>query len=69
MSIDEGSPALPHLSIEFFMWLWFASERDGGSMTLPEKIGTIDVWVENRLSFRGLAEEKSRAVVTKKNTT
>ncbi|MDG1480902.1 MAG: hypothetical protein P8R54_15005 [Myxococcota bacterium] len=67
MSTDEGTPALPHLSIEFFMWLWFASERDGGSMTLPENIGTIDVWVENRLSFRGLAEEKARAVVTGEN--
>jgi hypothetical protein len=67
MSTEEGTPALPHLSIEFFMWLWFASERDGGSMSLPENIGVIDVWVENRLSFRGLAEEKARAVVTGDN--
>jgi hypothetical protein len=64
---DEGNPALPHLSVEFFVWLWFASERDGGSMSLAENIGVIDVWVENRLSFRGLAEEKARAVVTGEN--
>lgn len=64
---DEGNPALPHLSVEFFVWIWFASERDGGTMALPENIGVIDVWVENRLSFRGLAEEKARAVVTGEN--
>ena len=67
MTTDEATPALPHLSIEFFVWLWFASERDGGTMSLPDNIGVIDVWVENRLSFRGLAEEKARAVVTGEN--
>ncbi len=67
MSTNE-TPILPHLSAEFFIWLWFASERDGGTMSLPEKVGVIDVWVDQRLSFRGLAEESSRAVVTGENT-
>lgn len=65
---DEATPALPHLSTEFFIWLWFASERDGGTMMLGEHVGVVDVWVEDRLSFRGLEEERARAVVTGENT-
>ena len=65
---EDVTPALPHLSTEFFIWLWFASERDGGSMMLGEHVGVVDVWVEDRLSFRGLEEERARAVVTGENT-
>ena len=65
---EDATPALPHLSTEFFIWLWFASERNGGTMNLPENIGVVDVWVEDRLSFRGLEQEKARAVVTGDNT-
>ena len=64
----ESNPALPHLSTEFFIWLWFASERDGGTMSLLENVGVVDVWVEDRLSFRGLDEEKARTVVAGENT-
>jgi hypothetical protein len=64
---EDATPALPHLSTEFFIWLWFASERDGGTMALSENVGVVDVWVEDRLSFRGLEQEKSRAVVTGEN--
>ncbi|MEL6347707.1 MAG: hypothetical protein AAFV53_31665 [Myxococcota bacterium] len=66
--MSDATPALPHLSTEFFIWLWYASERDGGTMNLPENVGVVDVWVEERLAFRGLAEEKARAVVTGENT-
>jgi hypothetical protein len=65
---EEATPAMPHLSTEFFLWLWFASERDGGSMSLSERVGVVDVWVEDRLSFRGLEQESARAVVTGENT-
>lgn len=64
---EDGTPALPHLSTEFFIWLWYASERDGGTMALAENIGVVDVWVEDRLSFTGLEQEKARAVVTGDN--
>jgi len=65
---EEVNPALPHLSTEFYIWLWYASERDGGTMKLSEEIGIVDVWIEQRLSFSGLSEQKSRAVVTGENT-
>jgi len=65
---EDATPALPHLSTEFFIWLWYASERDAGTMALSDNIGVVDVWVEDRLSFRGLEQEKARAVVTGENT-
>ena len=35
----EGTIALPHLTTEFFIWLWYASEREGGTMMLPDNTG------------------------------
>jgi len=64
----ERSAGLPHLTVEFFVWLWFASERDGGTMSLGEPIGVVDVWVEERLSFRAPEEDRARAVFTGENT-
>ena len=64
----EATPALPHLSAEFFIWLWYASERDGGTMIPSEEYGVIDVWVEERLSFRAPDEDRPRAVVTGADT-
>lgn len=64
---DGATPALPHLTAEFFVWLWYASERDGGTMNLGEA-GVCDVWVEERLSFRTPEEDKPRAVMTGENT-
>ena len=60
-------PALPHLTIEFYVWLWYASERDGGSMDLGPEAGICDVWVEERLSFRPPDEDRARAVLTGEN--
>ena len=67
MSEDKQS-GLPHLSTEFFVWLWYASERDGGTMNLGEPVGIVDVWVDERLSFRVPDEDKARAVFTGENT-
>ena len=67
MSDESSAPALPHLTAEFFVWLWYASERDGGTMTLGAA-GVCDVWVEERLSFRIPDEDKARAVLTGENT-
>lgn len=63
----NGNPALPHLSAEFFVWLWFASEREGGTMDLGEA-GICDVWVDERISFRAPDEDRVRAVVTGENS-
>jgi hypothetical protein len=69
MSAAENGPApvLPHLTIEFYVWLWYASERDGGTMDLGEEAGICDVWVEERLSFRPPDEDRARAVLTGEN--
>lgn len=60
-------PALPHLTTEFLQWLWWASEREEGRMDLGEDAGVVDVWVDQRLSFRGPGEDRARAVLTGEN--
>ena len=65
---ENASPALPHLTAEFFVWLWYTSEREGGTMDLGEEVGVIDVWIEDRLSFRTPDEDKTRAVLTGEDT-
>jgi len=64
----EETPSLPHLSTEFFVWLWYASDRDGGTMELPGHVGVVDVWVDQRLAFSAIDGEGARAVVTGENT-
>lgn len=59
----DPTPALPHLVTEFFAWLWYASERDGGTFSLGEE-GVFTFWVDDRLSFRLPDEDKARAVLT-----
>jgi len=58
---------LPHLVPEFMTWLWFASERDGGSVLLSEELGRIDYWVDDRIAFRDMDSDKPRAVMTGEN--
>ncbi len=58
------SPVLPHLSIEFLIWLWTATVREGGTMNLGEELGVIEVWVDQRMAFRGPDEQRARAVIT-----
>ena len=69
--MEDKTPELPHLSVEFFVWLWYASERDGGTMDLGDPdgggAGVCDVWVEERLSFRPRDEDRARAVLTGEN--
>ncbi len=60
----ESNPALPHLSTEFFVWLWYVTDRDGGTVNLGEEAGVIEVWIDERLSFRTHDEDKARAVLT-----
>ena len=66
MSMEE-TPALPHLASEFFTWAWYASEREEGRIDLGDDVGSIDFWVDARLSFRGPDEERARAILTGEN--
>lgn len=59
----DPTPAPPHLATEFFAWLWYASERDGGTFGLDDG-SVFTYWVDDRLSFRLPDEDKARAVLT-----
>ena len=63
----EERPLLPHLPSEFLTWLWFTSEQCGGSLKLSEEAGSIDFWVDDRIAFRAMDEDKPRAVLTGEN--
>jgi len=66
--MSDNAEALPHLTTEFYVWLWFASEREGGTMDVGDGVGLIDFWIDERLSFRSPDEDKPRAVLTGENT-
>ncbi len=68
MSKEPAANANPHLTAEFFVWLWYAADREGGTFDLGDPIGLVDMWVENRLSFRVPDEDKARAVLTGDDT-
>ncbi len=59
----DPTPAPPQLATEFFAWLWYASERDGGTFALDDG-SVFTFWVDDRLSFRLPDEDKARAVLT-----
>jgi hypothetical protein len=63
----ETTPIPPHLGSEFLVWLWYTSEQLQGRFTLPEPVGTVDVWVDDRLAFRPPGDAKITAVLTGEN--
>ena len=65
--VPEGLPIVPHLSGEFFAWLWWTSEQRGSSFDLGPPVGAVDVWVDERLAFRNAEETKVSAVMTGDN--
>lgn len=60
----EATPIPPHVASEFLVWLWWASEQDGAQFTLPDPVGAISCWVDDRLSFRRPDDTKVSAVLT-----
>jgi hypothetical protein len=64
---NEATPVIPHLSSEFYLWLWWTSENNGGSFDLGEDAGHIDLWVDDRLAFRIPGDRKVTAVLTGDN--
>lgn len=63
----EATPIPPHLASEFYLWLWWTSERDGSRFALPDPVGPIDAWVVDRLAFRNPADTKVTALMTGEN--
>lgn len=60
----EATPVPAHLASEFFVWLWWRSEQQEGRVDLPEPIGPVTVWVDDRLAFRRPDDTKVTAVIT-----
>ncbi|MEQ1564902.1 MAG: hypothetical protein ABMA64_04635 [Myxococcota bacterium] len=66
-SAAEGLPIVPHMSGEFYAWLWWSSERQGSAFDLGAPVGPVDVWIDERLAFRNADDSKVSAVMTGEN--
>ena len=64
---DDSRPLLAHLPSEFLTWLWWATEENGGRMNLGGEVGSVEVWVDDRIAFRSMSDDKNRAVITSEN--
>ncbi len=67
MSDAEGLPIVPHVAGEFYAWLWWASERNGAVFDLPEPVGQVELWIDERLAFRYPDDTRLAAVMTGEN--
>jgi len=63
----EGLPIPTHVAGEFYAWLWWVSEQQGGTLDLGDPVGRVDVWVDERLAFRNPGDQKVAAVMTGDN--
>ncbi|MDP2313006.1 MAG: hypothetical protein Q8P41_08880 [Pseudomonadota bacterium] len=64
---EESQGAPPHVASEFFLWLWYQSETGQGRVELGSDAGTVEYWVDDRISFRAVGEEKVSAIMTGDN--
>jgi len=67
MADEEGLPVLPHVAGEFYAWLWWSSETQGAHFELPEPVGAVELWIDERLAFRNPDDTKVSAVMTGDN--
>lgn len=44
-----------HLGPEFLTWVWYRSDQQGGVFSLPDPIGEVELWFDDRLVVAGLA--------------
>jgi hypothetical protein len=58
--------SLPHLATDFFTWLWWTTEENGGRVNVDGE--EIILWVDDRMAFRLPSEDVSRAVLTGADT-
>ena len=63
--MTEGATELlpPHISADFYLWLWFRSEA-GGKFPLDEEGATVEVHVDDRIALRPTGEDRATAVLT-----
>lgn len=63
----EGLPVIPHITGEFYTWLWWSSETQRAVFDLPDPIGRVELWVDERLAFRSPEDTKVVAIMTGDN--
>lgn len=63
----DATPIPGHLSSEFYAWLWWTSMQNGGVFRLPDPVGRVDVWVDDRLVFKVAEATRASAVLTGDN--
>jgi hypothetical protein len=64
---QDALPVPPFLAAEFYLWLWWRSEEQGGVFDFGEPVGRIDLWMDDRLAFRRPGDKKVTAVMTGEN--
>ncbi len=69
MATEDDLPgAPPHVASEFYLWLWFRSDTGGGKIDFPDDTGGgVEFWVDDRLAFRAVGEDRVSAVLTGDN--
>jgi hypothetical protein len=67
MSETEATPIPAHICGEFYLWLWWASEHQASRFDLADPVGTVHVWVDERLAFRLPDDTKVTAIMTGEN--
>lgn len=78
--MTEGATELlpPHISADFYLWLWYRSEAGGkfaldaeggasgagGSEAGASAAGSVEVYVDDRIALRPTGEDRATAVLT-----
>lgn len=65
---NDKIPSLAHLGPEFLLWLWWITEREGGTLNLRDYVdgfaggpGIIDLYVGEKMTMRGVGDERTVA--------
>lgn len=71
----EDLPAVAHHASEFLAWLWWMTETNGSEISFDEEgeqssinsIGSCEVWIDSRLTFRNADDYRPNTVLTGEN--
>ena len=58
MSQDGATELLPpHVSADFYLWLWYRSEIQNGKFTLDDG-SALEVYLDDRLALREIGDDR-----------
>lgn len=64
MSDEQNDEISPHVASEFYVWLWYRSEAGRGKVELGPDEGAVEFWVDDRIAFRAVGEERASVMLT-----